>query len=249
MKSLHVLLPVCALFLAFSAYAQQAHPDIAKYLAMIEGGQADQVRTELPSLLSQYPNNPVVLYVQAAVTKDGAQAVRIYQSIVDNFPTSEWADDALYRVYQFYYALGLYRTAEMKFAQLRKSYPTSKYIKDGSEVQTRGFVEEKDESAASETSEAVREQPAVAPPVPSGPAGIPARFALQVGAYSSQENAHKQKLFFENAGFPVGVFTKVKDGRSLYTVVVGSYGSYDEARVEGEELKKKYNIDSIVVTH
>jgi len=50
------------------------------------GRQEDQVKAEIPSLLSKYPNNPGVLYLQAQTTSEGAEAVRIYQSIVDNFP-------------------------------------------------------------------------------------------------------------------------------------------------------------------
>jgi cell division protein FtsN len=74
------------------------------------------------------------------------------------------------------------------------------------------------------------------------------RYALQVGAYSLQENAEKQKLFFEDLGFPVEVMNKVKDTRSLYIVLVGNYGSSDEARAKGAEIKKNYNIQSMVVT-
>src|SRR5512140_2678476 len=97
-----------------TAAAQGSEPDINSYIARINNGQGEEVRNEIPSLLAKYPNNPGVLYLQGLVTSDGGEAVRIYQSIVDNFPKSEWADDALYKVYQFYYALGLYRTAELK---------------------------------------------------------------------------------------------------------------------------------------
>ena len=116
--------------------AQGADAEVARYQAMLQNGQADQVRGAIPALLARYPNNPGVLFLQAQTTSDGAEAVRIYQSIVDNFPSSQWAPEALFKVYQFYYALGLYRTAEMKMAQLKKSYPTSPRATGGSEVET-----------------------------------------------------------------------------------------------------------------
>jgi cell division protein FtsN len=79
--------------------------------------------------------------------------------------------------------------------------------------------------------------------VSSGP-----QYALQVGAYSQQVNAEKQKLFFEDLGYPVEVINKVRDGRSLFVVLVGEYRSTDDARTKGDEIRKKYNINSMVVT-
>ena len=241
------------------ATAQVSEPDIDKYMALVQQGEADQVRGELPSLLSKYPNHPGVLYLQGIVTTDGAQAVRIYQSVVDNFPSSNWAADALYRVYQYYYALGLYRTAELKMAQLRKDYPNSKYVRAGMVVETAKLPEEKEKIPSSVLDstgtrvpgrEDVKDLSALTV-VDSGQARgsePQTRFSLQVGAYGSQENAHKQQLFFEHLGYPVGVQTKVKDSRSLYTVLVGSFETYDEAKVRSIEIKKKYNIESFVVT-
>ena len=244
-----------------AAVAQESGPDVGKYLTMIDNGQAEQVRNELPALMTKYPNNPGVLFIQGRLTKDGAEAVRIYQSIVDNFPKSEWADDALNKVYQFYYALGLYRTAEMKLAQLKRDYPASKYVTRSTEVNTKGFAEEKEQPSAPAGDTTVPAQQADIPPSPDRPAAdvavkpggtVPERstdqFALQVGAYSSEVNAEKQKVFFESLQFPVEVNTKVKSGRSLYIVRIGNFASYDDAKAKGEEIKKKYNIDSIVVT-
>ena len=127
----HALVLLLLVLIAPALRAQSADAEVTKYLAMVQDGKMDQVKAEIPSLLSKYPNNPGVLYLQAQTTSEGAEAVRIYQSIVDNFPASEWASEALFRVYQFYYALGLYRTAEMKMAQLKKNYPASKRATGG----------------------------------------------------------------------------------------------------------------------
>jgi hypothetical protein len=213
--------------------AQEAPPPVDRYVTMIESGQGDPVRAELPALLAKYPNDPGVLYLQGLLTKEGAEAVRIYQSIVDNHPKSEWADDALYRVYQFYQAIGLFRTAELKLNQLKRDYPRSKYV--------TGKVEPDTPVAA--------EPPAVQPdPGQTKPPQAQGQFALQVGAYSTQINADKQKLFFEDLGYPVEVIAKTKDGRTLFTVNVGNFATYDEAKAKSAALKKQYNLDSFVVT-
>ena len=190
------------------------------------------MKGEVPGLLTRYPNHPGVLYLQALTTAEGAEAVRIYQSIVDNFPASEWADDALYKVYQFYYSLGLYRTAELKMAQLKKNYPGSQYLTGAVESDTNAMPEEKAET----------ETPHIAPPPPV------AKFTLQVGAFTAAMNAENQKKFFEGLGYPVEVINRVKEGRSLFLVLVGTYASADEARARGAEIKKAHNVNSIVTT-
>jgi len=216
--------------------AQNVDADVTKYLGMIQDGQIGQVKAEIPSLLTRYPNNPGVLYLQALTTSEGAEAVRIYQSIVDNFPSSSWAPEALFRVYQFYYALGLYRTAELKMAQLKKNYPASKRAAGTGELDTGSLPED-----------AGRPSTAGAPADPHDSAS--AHFTLQVGAYTTQANAEKQKSFFEGLGYAVELISRVKENRSLYLVLVGNYASAEEAKVGGAEIKAKFHIDSIITSN
>jgi len=233
----YVIAPVVFLLtVILSVRAQEAPPPIEEYVRMVEAGQGEPVRAELPALLAKYPNDPGVLYLQGLLTKEGAEAVRIYQSIVDNHPKSAWADDALYRVYQFYQAIGLYRTAELKMNQLKRDYPRSRYLTGSSEPEPAAASEEREPPP-----------PAPAPGLPKSTA-VQGQFTLQVGAYSTQVNADKQKLFFEDLGYPVEVISKTKDGRTLFTVNVGNFATYDDAKAKSAALKKQYNIDSFVVT-
>jgi hypothetical protein len=100
------LVSVIVLSLVCSLTAAQSNPtgepDILKRLELIEKGQAEVVRAELSTLMTNFQNHPGVLYLQGVLTTDGSEAVKIYQSIVDNFPKSEWADDALFKLYQYY---------------------------------------------------------------------------------------------------------------------------------------------------
>ena len=226
------------LMTALTAYVPiviaQKVPDINSYVYMVEHGQTEKVGDLLPGLVEQYPNDPGVLYLQALLNTDGSAAVKMYQSIVDNYPKSEWADDALFKVYQFYYSLGLYRTAELKLAQLKKEYPGSRHLAQSAEVETEQLPEEETPLATAET------------PIQSQE--TEGQFTLQVGAFSTQVNAEKQKLFFEDLNLPVEVINRVKDGRSLYIVLVGRFKTAEDARASGVEIKKNYNMESMVVT-
>jgi cell division septation protein DedD len=245
------------------AFAQQ--PTIEQYVSMVEAGQQDVVREALPQLLQKYPNDPGVLYLQALLTTDGAEAVRLYQKIVDTYPNSVWADDALYKVYKFYYAIGLYRTAELKLDQLRTNYPNSKYISGRAASETlaedkSGGPETKEPDTTRETPQAkeqappsIKQQPAPVTPAPiSTPADVePAaplqRYTLQVGAYSTAANANRQKSFFDYHNYPADVVPKMLGTRELFVVYVGSFATEDEARKTGEELKRSYSIEYMIV--
>jgi len=244
---------------------------IRDLVAKLEKGDTDAVKAALPDLIARYQNDPGVIYLQARVATDGIEAAKFYQSILDNFPTSEWADDALYHLYQYYYAMGLYKTADLKLQQLRKEYPQSEFLTDrGSTPVGTAAGDNVGKPAAVDTSRAAASgaPPApedtqatrgVTPPAPVPPGGdAPARtdpgtpasslpYTLQTGAFSTSENAQKQKVFFEDRGYSVEVTNRVRGGRSLHLVWVGSFASADEARVTLREIQSKYNITPIVV--
>jgi hypothetical protein len=205
------------------------------FIARVNAGESAAVREELSPLLVKHPNHPGLLFVQGLVTTNGAEAVRIYQSIVDNFPKSAWADDALYKVYQFYHALGLYRTAELKLEQLRRDYPASPFVR-----------------AASRDSSAAVVLPPEEPSLPEStatPAGTPAEhYTLQTGAFGTRANADRQRATLEGQGITTEVVTRVRGGQTVFLVFHGAFTTADEARARGAEILRKYNVPSFVVT-
>ena len=227
-RSYSILWPFLFL-LSIPVQGQEAsYPVVEKRLEMIKSGQVEEVKAELPALLTRYQNDPGVLYLEGVLTSDGTDAVKIFHSVVDNFPESEWADDALYKIYQYSFSLGLYKTATQTYERLKKEYPASPYL-------TR--AESRAASKAPDEGEKVK---------PSG-GSDGAYFAVQVGAFSTAENANKQRKYFQNIGQPVDIFSKVKRGRSFYLVWIGNFKSYDEARKFGNELRARYKIEPLVV--
>lgn len=218
------------LFMVVATLGQTNGPDIQKRLEMIEQGQADQVRAELPTLLANYQNNPGVMYLQGVLTTDGSEAAKIFQSIVDNFPKSEWADDALYRLYQYYYSIGLYKTADQKLAELKQEYPYSAYAVEQS-------------TAPKET---VEDSAAIVKPK-STVQKFSTGFTVQVGAFSLLQRAEELKSFFEGKGYASNIFTMVTNGKKLHKVWVGEFQGQEDARRFSGEIKKKFGFDSIVV--
>jgi cell division septation protein DedD len=238
--------------------AQSNSDEVKNYIRMLDQSRTDDVRRALPDLVTKYQNTPELLYLEGRLAADGIEAVKFYQSVVDNFPKSEYAPDALHRIYQYYYAIGLYRTAEKKLAQLKSSYPNSNLVSG-----TVAAKLPKDEEPAIKLPQkdtASSDTPAAPSEIPVAPSKTPATatekpapvaskkpYTLQVGAFSTVSNAEKQKGYFEELGMTAEITNKIRGGRSLHLVWVGSYTNADEAKQAGREIKSKYKIDSIVV--
>jgi tetratricopeptide (TPR) repeat protein len=251
-------------------FAQMPEAEVRKRLDFIYSGQAERVRIELPSLEKQYSNDAGVKYLDAILTTDGAAAVKKFQAIVDQLPQSEWADAALYKVYQYYYSVGLYKTADQKFEQLKQQYPNSLYVagavKDQKPVtvQQTPAAEIKQPDTARQTPTAEIKQPDTAGQKPAEqPAGIePANqatpdstaavtaartFAVQTGAYATKRKAQKQVDFFSTINKNALITTKVSGDKTLYVVSIEGFSNEQDARDFITELKLRYAIESIIV--
>jgi cell division septation protein DedD len=240
--------------------AQSSDEEVKSYIDKLEKGQTDEVKKALPDLAAKYQNQPGVIYLQGRLASNGIEAVKLYQSVVTNFPKSEWADEALYRIYQYYYAMGLYRTAEAKLQQLKRDYPNSPYAATtpGGELSSRkdsgSQIVRKQPPVDTSTSNEDREAPAVdtkpvsrIPPPSPAPVEKKGKYTLQVGAFTTAANAQKQKRFFENLGYSAEITNKVRGGKSLFVVLVGSFDSTNEAKVVARQVKSRYKISPMVV--
>jgi tetratricopeptide (TPR) repeat protein len=241
-----IIFCVLVIVASLPAVAQLSEKDVRARLDLIHSGRAEGVRNELPLLKSQYPNDVGVKYLDAYQTENGDQALKKYQLIVDQYPKNEWADDALYKVYQYYYAVGLYKTAEVKMNQLNQQYPTSIYAKREANPGERIPVPEPT-GTESPVRQPVTEEPsapaaAVTTPASGGP------FAVQVGVYSKESAAQEQaRQMTATVGRPAVVFPKQSGGKTVYAVAFDGFSSDQTARSFGAELKSKHNLEWFIV--
>lgn len=242
MKYLVTLIIISLVLGLQTGFSQSVDEQVTKFIKLIEQDGADRVLKESASLMSSSPNHPAVLYLQGRLAEDGTEAVKLYQTILDNFPKSDWADDALYNTHQYYYAIGLYRTAELKLVQLQKNYPDSPYL-------------------TKKPAEKIPQPPQVVTPTPTPqpivtpteskqtPAEtIPGKtYTIQVGAFSTLANAEKLKSFFDNLGYDVEVANRVRADKKMFLVWVGNFKTAEDAVKIGYDIKQKYNIEAITV--
>ncbi len=74
------------------------------------------------------------------------------------------------------------------------------------------------------------------------------RFKLQVGAFSVQENAERQKALLESLNYRVEIARTRSGDRILHFVMVTGFGSREDAEMAGQLLKENYGIDYLVLT-
>lgn len=113
---------------------QASGPDINSYLEMVANGKLTEVKSQLPDLMVEYPDDAGVKLLLAVVIDDAYKSLDIYKKIVANYPESEWADDAYWRIVQFYAVKGETNKAQYELNYFRTKYPQSPYIVPAAEV-------------------------------------------------------------------------------------------------------------------
>jgi cell division septation protein DedD len=80
------------------------------------------------------------------------------------------------------------------------------------------------------------------------PASLPIRIAVQVGSFSTEENARNVLERLQRYGYPATSFP-ITDGqhREWHVVQVGPYAKYDEASRVAMELTARYRIEPRIV--
>ena len=120
MKIIHF---ICTLL---SCLVSQDHLD-----ALIQDvlhGSRDSAAIYLPAIDQKYPNNPTVMYLKGLLETDGDEAMEIFSNLYNTHPTSDYGDDAVMKVAEYYYAAGLYVQAANWLKKMPIYYSRSEHI-------------------------------------------------------------------------------------------------------------------------
>ncbi len=227
------------LFLPKYLYAQELN--IIPYLKQIEDGNKSQVEQELPDLKKNYPNSSNLLFLEGVLTENGQQAVSIYNNLIKNFPNSKYADASLYRIYSYYYALGMYGAAKNFLNRLEHEYPNSPYIsiakknipkQDSTVVARRALPAD---TSNDEKKEHVSQSNENYP------------YTIQAGAFTVLKNAETLKESFIKNGLYSTIEEKSVAGTTFHVVYVGKFSNEDDASESLKQINTKYNLNGRIV--
>ena len=91
-------------------------------------GSKDSAAIYLPVIEKQYPNNPNMLFLKGLMETNGEEAMEIFVKLYSNHPTSDYGDDAVMKVSEYYYASGLYVQSAEWLKKMPLFYSRSEHI-------------------------------------------------------------------------------------------------------------------------
>ena len=241
----------------------------SKLQLLIEQNKIKELRVNIESAKKKYPYLHTIYYVEAFIEKDGEKAITQYKKFVERFPESPYVVNAQYKIAQFYFAKGLYRSAELLLYQVINSYPDSPYTDDANYLIIQSLL------ALETTGKAKKEIKNFKKIYPHSPFKKFADYDLkqiekqasyqlikqnsqstkdhgqnhtiQVGAFRNRENAVKQVNIVNTWGYTAEIIKKIIKNDLYYLVWIGEFETYDQALNFGEIFKKKYGLTFRVV--
>ncbi len=238
-------------------------------------GNPEPAEEAISSLVKEYPNHPGVIFLQGLIEMNGELAKDHFKSIFDKHPNSDYSDDAVMKVAEYYYATGYYIQSADWLKKMPLYYPRSPHIeravklflnslvvsgsKDTAIFYSKVFkkrfpnmdIDEKISSILNNDESSKNEdvQKIVTKPPKENNQVNNGNYSLQIGAFSKKENAISRKKMLVNSGFNPRVDNVESNGTILYAVREGYYSDKDSAKKIAKQIKARLGMDTIVVTN
>jgi hypothetical protein len=98
---------------------------VKNYIQQVAAGWTTDAKKALPDLLIDAPDDPAVMFLHAALIDDPKKASPMLERIVEAYPKSEWADDALARLVVMSATKNESDKARKYFSTMRDQYSQS----------------------------------------------------------------------------------------------------------------------------
>lgn len=232
--------------------------NIDMYISLIHEGQSQGVKENLPELISKYPNDPGVIYLQALLTINGLKSLELYSTLLEKFPESKYAGEASVKIGEYFYARGLYSQAGRQLSHIPREYPRLPNMQKVLDMMVSSFLAIGEDDSVKYY---IGIYQSMFPNLDTEKYGIsnskmminqsqinkknkePKPYVIQIGAFSSIQNANRLKLQVTQIGYKVEIVPVQTNGRGLHAVRVIRYQSKSSAERIGNVIKKKLGID------
>ena len=248
------------LFLYFLLISHFFGQNIDLYLSLIDEGKTEGVVETLPELLSKYPNNPGVLYIKALMTENGRTSIDTYNEIIKKYPDTKFAPYAAMKIGEYFYARGLYTQASKLLKNIPIKYPRFSDIQRATDLMINSFnaIGEADsaryygliiksmfpkvEIESDNFNEKNKPLAQVFDFNKKRHADL-GPYVIQMGAFSTKENAKRLKLQITQLGHDVSINNVESNGKILYAVRVNRFKTKNRAETIGRDIKSKIGVD------
>ncbi len=236
-------------------------------------GNPEPAEELLPTLVVEYPNNPEVMFLQGLLEMNGEKAKDHFKTVYDTHPNSDYGDDAVMKVAEYYYTTGYYIQSADWLKKMPLYYPRSSHIERAvklflnslivsgskdtalfySKVFKRRFpkmdIDAKlsDVLASFEANTQKNKSQFVIEPVKEVVSNEDKQFSLQIGAFGKVDNAKSRKKMLVNSGFNPRIDQVESNGNILFAVREGHYSDKESAKKIGKQIKARLGLNTIVV--
>lgn len=212
------------LLLGMSALRAQ-QTNVKQYIQQVAAGWTTDAKKALPDLLIDAPDDPAVLFLHASLIDDPKKASPLLERIVDAFPKSEWADDAMARLVIIAATKNDAEKARKTFATMRDQYSQSDLLPVVYEV-IRSTV---GAPAPAEKTTAVVSAAKTADPQLKN---VSKGYTLTVMTTAEKSEAERFAAKLKKKGLKATVAPATLRGQSRYFVRVGEYETESDALKE-----------------
>ena len=140
-------LQIFTLLWGVQLYAQ----NIDLYLILLEKGRINEVKDNLPELLTRYPDEAGVHFLKAIVNENGDSSLAQFQDIVKNYPESEFAPKSEMKIGEYLFSRGLYSQASIQFKTVIYKYQQGDHHQRAMELMTNSYFATGQEDSAKAT--------------------------------------------------------------------------------------------------
>lgn len=231
----------------------QSDPRLVAAIELAQAGRHDSARALVTRLLSTLPPSdsvyPEALYTSGVLGLDARGITTPLQRVMVEFSQSPWADDALLRLAQFYFAQNDHASTVQSAERLRRDYPDSplraragfwgarSYFRLGDETRGCALIAEARAGAGDdvEFKNQVEFYGARCAAKGTPPAADPG-FAVQVLAVRNAQQVDDMLTRLKVMGFQARV---ARDTSGFFKVRVGPYRTRQEAESARERLRTR----------
>lgn len=226
-KWIHILF-VGAFFLASAAAGQDLEADLLNWL---QQNSFEKLQQHFQQINRKYPNSEITLFLKAYIETDGERAVQFYQQFIQRFPSSKYADKALLKLAQYYYAVGSYIAAREYFDNLIAQFPTSSAIPLATYSAARCLL------AMGYSDSAEKELKELLKQFPNSPYKILAQHDLALQREQTQDKNAAKAAASDKDNFDKLIQFSQYQGR--YTLQIGAFGNRDNAMKLKESFSRQ----------
>ena len=226
------------------------------YFSLIDEGELDGVKENLPELLSKYPKDPGVLFLKAVLTDDGESALKQYKYILKSFPKSIYAPESAMKIGEYFYARGLYTQSANLLKNIPINYPRFPQMQRLTDLMINSFNAIGEADSAKYYALIIKSMfPAIETNIGEKDNKLSQVFSfrkkaenlgpyvVQIGAFSSKENAKRLKLQVSQLGHDVSINKVDSNGKIFYAVRINRYKSKRKAEEIGKDIKSKLGVN------